>query len=252
MVDKCDLYDLQVLAAAALCPHPPLLVPEIAAGAAVETAALRTAALDAVGALVATRPEAIVVVGTGPAAGTARPGEQGSLAGFGVDVTVSLGDGPAPSEPRLPLSLTIGAWLLREAGYTGGAHGRVVSAASSPAELAELGERMAAWPGRTALLVMGDGTACLSEKAPGHFDARAASFDDAVARALAEPDPGALLDLDPQLAAELLVGGLPAWQVLAGALRGGRWCGGLSYSAAPYGVAYHVASWLPATSPAPA
>jgi hypothetical protein len=78
------------------------------------------------------------------------------------------------------------------------------------------------------------------------LDPRAASFDDAVARALAEPDPGALLDLDPQLAAELLVAGLPAWQVLAGALRGGSWCGGLRYSAAPYGVAYHVASWSPA------
>jgi hypothetical protein len=232
-----------VLVAAALCPHPPLLVPEIAAGAAAETAELRAAALAAVGQLAAADTDGIVVVGTGPAAGTARPGEQGTLAGFGVDLTVSLGDGPEPSEPRLPLSLTIGAWLLREIGYSGGVHGRVVSASTSAAELAELGERMADWPGRTALLVMGDGTACLSEKAPGHLDPRAAGFDAAVVSALDTPDPEALLALDPALAAELQVAGLPAWQVLAGALRGGEWRSGLRYSAAPYGVAYHVAVW---------
>jgi hypothetical protein len=240
-----------VLLAAAVCPHPPLLVPAVAAGAETETADLRTAALDAVRALAATEPEAIVVVGTGSAAGTARPGETGSLAGYGVDVTVALGDGPAPSEPRLPLSLTIGAWLLREVGYTGGAHGRVV--APSPVEdLAALGERIAAWPGRTALLVMGDGTAALSEKAPGYLDPRAAPFDAEVTAALAAADSGALLALDAGLASDLMVAGLPAWQVLAGAVRGSAWRGTMRYSGAPYGVAYHVASWEPAASSEPA
>jgi hypothetical protein len=235
-----------VLLAAAVCPHPPLLVPAVAGGAAAEIADLRTAALDAVRALAATGPEAIVVVGTGPAAGTARPGETGSLAGYGVDLTVALGDGPEPSEPRLPLSLTLGAWLLREAGYRGGAHGRVVTATTPPAELASLGQRIAAWPAPTALLVMGDGTACLSEKAPGYLDPRAAAYDAEVATALAGADAGTLLGLDPALSDELLVSGRPAWQVLAGAAGGGGWRGTLRYSAAPYGVAYHVASWDPA------
>ncbi|HEY0486299.1 MAG TPA: hypothetical protein VGD72_08620 [Mycobacteriales bacterium] len=233
-----------MLLAAAVCPHPPLLVPVVAAGAAAETADLRAAALDAVRALAATEPDAIVVLGTGAAAGTARPGETGSLAGYGVDLTVALGDGPAPSEPRLPLSLTIGAWLLRESGYTGGAHGRVVAPAPA-AELAGLGERIADWPGRTALLVMGDGTARLSEKAPGYLDPRAAGFDAAVVTALGAADADALLGLDAALAAELMVAGLPVWQVLAGAVRSGRWRATLRYSGAPYGVAYHVASWEP-------
>jgi hypothetical protein len=234
-----------VLVAAAVCPHPPLLVPEIAAGAAAETEDLRTAALDAVRALTATAPEAVVVVGTGPAEGTARPGETGTLAGYGVDLTVALGDGPAPSEPRLPLSLTLGAWLLRQAGYAGGAHGRVVSARTAPPELAALGERIAAWPARTALLVMGDGTASLTEKAPGYLDPRAAAYDTAVAAALGAADAEALLGLDPALSDELLAAGRPAWQVLAGAVRGAAWRGTLRYSGAPYGVAYHVASWEP-------
>jgi hypothetical protein len=234
-----------VLLAAAVCPHPPLLVPAIAGAAAAETDDLRTAALDAVRALVATGPDAIVVVGTGAAAGTARPGETGTLAGYGVDLTVALGDGPQPSEPRLPLSLTLGAWLLREVGYTGGAHGRVVTAAVPPAELAGLGERIAAFPGRTALLVMGDGTARLSEKAPGYLDPRAAAYDAQVGAALAGADAGALRGLDPVLSDELLVAGRPAWQVLAGAAGDGAWHGTLRYSGAPYGVAYHVASWEP-------
>jgi hypothetical protein len=222
------------------------LVPEIAAGAAAETADLRAAALDAVRALAGTGPDVIVVVGTGTAAGTAQPGETGTLAGFGVDRTVALGDGPAPSESRLPLSLTLGAWLLREVGYGGSAHGRVVSAGTAPAELAALGERIAAWPARTALLVMGDGTASLSEKAPGYLDPRAADFDAAVGAALAGADAEALLGLDPALADELLTAGLPAWQVLAGALRGGAWQSTPRYAGAPFGVAYHVVSWAPA------
>jgi hypothetical protein len=234
-----------VLVAAAVCPHPPLLVPEVAAGAAAETADLRAAALDAVRALIAAGPETVVVVGAGPAAGTARPGETGTLAGYGVDLTVALGDGPAPSEPRLPLSLTLGAWLLREAGYAGGAHGRVVSAGTPTDELAALGDRIAAWPARTGLLVLGDGTARLSERAPGYLDPRAAGYDATVAAALGTADAEALLGLDPALSDELLAAGRPAWQVLAGAVRGGGWRATLRYSGAPYGVAYHVASWEP-------
>jgi aromatic ring-opening dioxygenase LigB subunit len=235
-----------VLVSAAVCPHPPLLVPEVAAGAAAETADLRAAALAAVRDLAAAEPDAVVVVGPGPAAGTARPGETGTLAGFGVELTVALGNGPPPGEPRLPLSLTVGAWLLRASGYAGSAHGRVVSAATPVRDLAELGERIAAWPARTALLVMGDGTGRLSERAPGYLDPRAAGFDAAVAAALAAADAAALLRLDPALADDLLAGGRPAWQVLAGAVRGTPWRATLRYSGAPYGVAYHVASWEPA------
>jgi hypothetical protein len=39
--------------------------------------------------------------------------------------------------------------------------------------------------------------------------------------------------------------GRAPWQVLAGATAQGRWNGELLYSAAPFGVAYHVATWTP-------
>jgi aromatic ring-opening dioxygenase LigB subunit len=99
---------------------------------------------------------------------------------------------------------------------------------------------------RTALLVMGDGSACRGPKSPGYDDPRAGAYDEGVARALAGADADALLGLDPVLSAELKVAGRAAWQVLAGAVRaaGGDWRGELSYQAAPYGVSYFVANWV--------
>ncbi len=56
-----------MLVAAAVCPCPPLLVPEVAAGAAPELDPARAACLDAVGVLAASRPDLLVVVGPGTA-----------------------------------------------------------------------------------------------------------------------------------------------------------------------------------------
>jgi hypothetical protein len=52
-----------VLVAGAVCPHPPLLVPELAGGAAPELDALRAACDEAVRRLLAARPDLVVVVG---------------------------------------------------------------------------------------------------------------------------------------------------------------------------------------------
>jgi hypothetical protein len=99
-----------------------------------------------------------------------------------------------------------------------------------------------------ALLAMGDGSACRGLKSPGYDDPRAAPYDDAVSTALADADAGALLGLDAVLSAELKAAGRAPWQVLAGAARatGHAWQGEVTYDAAPYGVTYLVATWLPA------
>ncbi|HBF82487.1 MAG TPA: hypothetical protein DD420_21920, partial [Streptomyces sp.] len=82
-----------MLVAAAVCPCPPLLVPEVAAGAAPELDAARAACADAVGVLAAARPDLLIVTGAaGPEDEGAFPaGSSGSFAGFGVDLTVRLG-----------------------------------------------------------------------------------------------------------------------------------------------------------------
>ena len=241
-----------MLVAAAVCPHPPLLVPALAGDAAAETDALRESSLTAVRSLLGFGDEAVdlVVVGTGPTPGTAQPDATGSLAGYGADLTVSLGRGPsAPiGGPTLPLSVTIGVWLLREAGYPGVVRARVVTENATPKECADLGARIAAFPTSTALLVMGDGSARRTERAPGHYDPRAEPFDAEVAAALAAADASALAALDPTLARELLAPGRAPWQILAGAVQtdGRPWKGQLLAEAAPYGVEYLVASWSPA------
>lgn len=114
---------------------------------------------------------------------------------------------------------------------------------SAPA-CAALGADLARGNDRLALLVMGDGSARRGARAPGGDDPRAEPYDKTAAVALATADARALLALDEELSARLLVAGRAPWQVLAGAaLAGGRYRGELHYDDAPYGVSYFVAYW---------
>lgn len=231
---------MPVLVAAAVCPHPPLLVPELAAGAAPELDALRAACDDAVASLLAARPDRIVVVGSAPESADLPHGGTGSFAPFGVDVTVCLGAGEAPD---LPLSLTVAAWLLARTPVAVPVSGLAVAADADAADCLAAGADLVRDDTRTALLVMGDGSACRTEKAPGYLDPRAEPYDAAVARALADADPLALAGLDPDLSEELWVAGRAAWQVMAGAADGAGLGARLTYDEAPYGVGYFVAVW---------
>ncbi|MFE7748461.1 class III extradiol dioxygenase subunit B-like domain-containing protein [Streptomyces sp. NPDC057428] len=237
-----------MLVAAAVCPCPPLLVPEVAAGAGPELDGARNACLDALGVLAAARPDLLIVAG--PAAPDGRgpfpPGSQGSFAGFGVDLSVRLGEGPdgAPApESRLPASLAVGAWLLRRARWNGPVEGLGVGEPLPADRCLRAGADLADRAERVALLVMGDGSACRTVKAPGYLDERAEDFDAAAARALGSADIAALSALDESLAYELKVSGRAPWQVLAGAAEGAGLGGQLLYEDAPYGVGYVVAAW---------
>ncbi|MEV8526443.1 class III extradiol dioxygenase subunit B-like domain-containing protein [Streptomyces sp. NPDC052000] len=238
-----------MLVAAAVCPCPPLLVPEVAAGAAPELGAARDACADAVGVLAACRPDLLVVVGPAEDPCVYRQGAVGSFAGFGVDLSVRLGPGE-PAEPgertpqELPPSLTVGAWLLERAGWTDApVEGLAVAEELAPRLCADAGGELAARAARVALLVMGDGSACRTIKAPGYLDERAASFDQVASAALGTADTHTLLGLDDRLAYELKVAGRAPWQVLAGAARGAELAGRLLYEDAPYGVGYFVSVW---------
>ncbi|MEU3842051.1 class III extradiol dioxygenase subunit B-like domain-containing protein [Streptomyces sp. NPDC028635] len=234
-----------MLVAAAVCPCPPLLVPELAAGAAPELDAARAACTDALGVLAAARPDRLVVVGAAEEAGTYPQGAQGSFRGFGVDVDVTLGEGQdAAAEPVLPVSLAVAGWLLGRTGWADAPiEGLAVARTLAPERCAELGAELAGRGERVALLVMGDASACRTVKAPGYLDERAAPFDAEVARALAAADVAALRALDARLAEELQAAGRAPWQVLAGAAADADLSGALLYEDAPYGVGYLVATW---------
>jgi hypothetical protein len=130
---------------------------------------------------------------------------------------------PQPPDP-LPLSLSVGRTLLGDRPH------RLWGVPSGDL------------PGADSLLVVGDGTARRTEKAPGHFDPRAEAFDAAVAAALTAGDPAGLAGLDETLAVELWATGVHAWQWVSQRVPG-PWRGDLLYADAPYGVGYFVAGW---------
>jgi len=93
------------------------------------------------------------------------------------------------------------------------------------------------------VLVMANGSAKRTEKAPGHLDERAFDLDDAVDLALRSADPRRLAALDTSLAAELWTSGLTALRDVAGRLEG-AWTVSVPYADAPYGVLWWVAAWV--------
>ncbi len=232
----------------AVVPHPPLLVPELTAGAAAETAPLRDACLVAAGALAQLSSRWVAIAAIDPASAT---GAAGSLAGYGADVEVALGPHvTADDRAELPLPLLVAAWLR---GQVGAAHVTVMVSPVAPGSSTEqcrrmgteLAQRLRGDGDPVALLVLGDGAATHTLRAPGYLDNRAHHLDAAVAEALATANCNALLGLDTTLAGELLVAGREAWQVGAAVAQSlaPAYHGELLYSAAPYGVAYHVALW---------
>ncbi len=231
-----------MLAAACVCPHPPLLLPEVALGGADEIGELREICAGSVSALLAANPDVVVVVGAGNELAEWSEVGGGSMRGFGVDAAFG---GP---DLVLPEALTVGAGLLDRAGFARQRRYLAVPASASPQECADLGGRLVTGPVRVAMLVLGDGSAKRSRTAPGYLDHRAAAFDADVVVALAGGDVEALLAIPPLLADELWAAGRPAWQVLAGAASstygdGGSITASARYDAAPYGVGYWVVDW---------
>ena len=92
------------------------------------------------------------------------------------------------------------------------------------------------------LLVVGNGSACRSDKAPGHLDARAPSFDARLGAALVGRDVDALRALDPRLAEELWCFDVPAFARLAEVLPPGPPAEVL-VDDDPFGVQYWVLTW---------
>jgi hypothetical protein len=243
-----------MLTAAALCPAPPLLIPELT-GAAQVAADLRAACLAAVTELAEGRPDVIVIVGGAEQTRTWPPGSRLNLAAFapgragageaagrrsweaaeggsgqaatrgageaaegGAGQAATRGSGEAACGlAGLPATVGVGGWLLDQAGYPGEQVLQSVGYDESAAACARLGADLAGQRERVALLVMADGSARRGLKAPGYLDERSEAFDAGVERAVRDGDLRSLLRIHPELARELMATGRAAWQVLAGA-----------------------------------
>ena len=218
-------------------PAAPLLVPPLAGLDVDRDESLRIAVREVVrGVIGSLVPGAtLVIIGSAP--------ETSTYAGtwdFGPLGLRLRGTGPG----TLPTPLGVAAWFVDEAGYAGPREYVGVSDRTPSAACATLGHSISSGH-EVALLVVGDGSARRDEKAPGYLDDRAAGFDAQAARALAAGDPQAVLAVDADVAGELLASGRAPWQVAAGAARGQSWAAELLVEAAPYGVGYLAAIWLP-------
>lgn len=227
---------------AAVVPHPPLLVPELVAGAVSETAELRAESV-AVARWLTGGGRRLVAVGTADPAGWLDRAAVGTFAGFGPEVVVSLSrSGDGTPDPWMPLPGLIAGWLRAQI-EVDEIPVLLVSPAAAPADCLALGAWLSEFVAAqdTGLLVLGDGSNRHGPRAPGNEDDRAPGYDEAVQAELGRADTAALAARRPEMADELGVSGRAAWQVLAGLP--GTWRSRGARLFIPYGVAYHVAHW---------
>ncbi|GAB2463413.1 class III extradiol ring-cleavage dioxygenase family protein [Jatrophihabitans fulvus] len=245
-----------MITAVAFVPQAPALVPTVGRGLDIELGPARASCRAAVQAVCAGAHHVVVVGGAAQPSDPStvhtrfsrggldgfEPGGAGGAAGYEVQLGgVSCGGG-VPLTP----ALTVGAHLLHN-----------LAGIRLPALAVSVGDD---WPGgvpvddvlmserEVALLVVGDGSARRTEKAPGYLDERAGAHDRDVAAALASGRAFALAGLDADEGARQLAAGVPAWRATADLLtRAGLtdgWQADVTYDDAPFGVGYFVATWL--------
>lgn len=231
-----------MLAAIALTPSAPVLVPGLAGAAAAEVADLTGAACAAV----ATLPQRWVAIGVGPAEQVIGPDTRGTFAGYGVDLPAALSDQAPSAVTALPLCALMAGWLREQADPRVRVEVRVYPAALDPDTALARGRQLRAAIDADAepvgVLVVADGANTLTQSAPGGYDPDSEIVQAALDRALAGGDAAALAGLPA------VVVGRVAYQVLAGLAPDPRAAAELA-SGAPYGVGYFVGTWDPGTPP---
>ncbi|BBY29465.1 hypothetical protein [Mycolicibacterium sediminis] len=223
-----------MLTAVAVVPSAPVLVPELATGAATEVADLRAAVLRAAAEL----PDRWVVIGVADDEAVVAPTARGTFAGYGVDVPVALGPDPDGEPSELPLCALIAGWVRAEANPRAAAEVRAYAAALDPDAAVAAGRLLRAEVDATTepvgVLVVADGANTLTPSAPGGHDPDSIEVQAALDDALAAGDAAGLA------AADAHVVGRVAHQVLAGLLGERAASATELYRGAPYGVGYFV------------
>jgi hypothetical protein len=221
-------------------------------------------AAAAIGRTLTTAAQAWVASGSESVAATTVRATTAARWGTAASSPTPVGGRAAPTPVRGRTAATRKATI--EPGARPAAVAGLGAAAADPGPSASGSAGGGPRPGGVGLVVMGDLSACRTQGAPGSFRPEAAGFDASVAEAFRTAEPTRLLELDPSLAADLLVAGRVPLQVLAGAFQesptsparvpqeGGSAVPGrdaaedppilrgqILYEEAPYGVGYLVA-----------
>lgn len=245
-----------VLISAAICPHPTMLIPDVAGRSRLGNR-LRGACREAVGRLQIPvvggghepspdAPQLVAVVGGDDSTRSFDPaGAYPSL--FASGIRWSSGWGQAAEDPQpLPLTLSVGYWLMGSS--RPGDKGMIVSHCAfesidfdaSVEDCAALGRDLAGRAERVAMIVIGEGSTCMTASDRAHHAKEADVYDKAVMRALAQGDDDALGRLGEN---RIATTGRAPWRVLAGAATGHEFEGRLHARGGARDRGYFVASW---------
>ena len=226
------------MAAIALTPSAPVLVPDLAGRAAAEVAGFRTAAIEAAREL----GDQWIAIGVGDTE-LVITRVRGTFAGYGADVPVSLCPEQLGSPTEMPLCALFAGWLRGQANPAASVsvrvHPRDLSAGEALARGRLLRELIDEEPEPIGVLVVADGLNTLGPSAPGGEDPAAGPVQAALDDALATGDTVALAELPDNVV------GRVAYQVLAGLCGPGPRTARELIRGAPYGVGYFVGVWLP-------
>lgn len=228
-----------VLSAIALVPSAPVLVPELAGGAAAELSELRAAVAEAATVL----PDRWVAVGVGAADAVLTPPRAGTFAGYGADIRVALSPGNDATPGALPLCALITGWVRGQCAPRAAAEVRVydgdLDTDTALARGRELRDLITEAGDAVGVLVVADGCHTLTQPAPGGYDPDSISVQSALDDALAAGDAAALTRLPSSVV------GRVAYQVLAGLAEPAPRSARELYRGAPYGVGYFAGVWQP-------
>ena len=228
-----------MLAAIALTPSAPVLVPELAGAAAAEVAEFHDAAIAAA----ATLPNRWIAIGVGQTDQIFEPATRGTFAGYGVDVPVTLSADAPQVITDLPLCALIAGWLRGQSNAAARVQVRVyatdhdVDAALARGRALRAAIDEAADP--IGVLVVADGANTLTQSAPGGYDPDSEPLQTALDDALATGNAVALTRLPNGTI------GRVAYQVLAGLIEPKPLAAKEFLRGAPYGVGYFVGTWTP-------
>jgi hypothetical protein len=228
-----------VLSAIAIVPSAPVMIPELASGAADELADLRAAVLAAAASL----PARWVAVGVGQSDVVIGDGRVGTFGGYGVDVRIALSPDPTEEPAPMPLCALITGWIRGQANPAARAEVRAYGTDCDVDGAVAVGRRLRAEIDEVAdavgVLIVADGANTLTPSAPGGYAPDSVAAQSALDDALAAGDAAALTRLPQEIV------GRVAYQVLAGLAEPGPRTAKEIYRGAPYGVGYYAGVWLP-------